>query len=270
MSETKAISPVDDLANTLTRMQDQFKAALPPHIPVERFVRIAVTAIRNEPKLVKCTRVSLLGAFMQCAQDGLIPDKREAAIVSYGDTAKYMPMVGGVCKKARNSGEIKTINAAVVYDKDEYSAWADENGEHFKHVKARGERGQPILTYAYACTKDGGFYFEEIVESDMQKIEAASKSGGTVWKGPFRDEMKRKSAIRRLAKYRLPSSSDLDGIIRRDDELYDLEAPEKKEAQPTSSRLSKILDATKKPEPMKDVVDAQVDAPAYPDEDLPI
>lgn len=262
MADTKALTPQDELCQTVSRLESQFKAALPPHITAERFVRIATTAIRNEPKLANCDRSSVLSAFMQCAQDGLLPDKQEAAIVTYGQAARYMPMIKGVCKKARNSGEIKTINAAVVYEKDEYSQWVDETGEHFKHVKARGERGEPILTYAYAVTKDGGFYMEEIDETQMKAIEASSKAGGTVWKGPFRDEMKRKSAIRRLAKYRLPSSTDLDGIIRSEDDLYEMDKPEPTPAAPTSSRLSKILDANKKPvktEQMQDVVDAHVD-----------
>ena len=273
MADTK-LAPIDEIRQTISKMEPQFQRALPKHISPERFARVVMTAIQNEPKLISANRQTLYSACMMAAQQGLLPDKREGAMVVYGDTVRWLPMIGGILKMARNSGEIKTINAAVVYEKDEYSQWVDETGEHFKHVKARGERGEPILTYAYAVTKDGGFYMEEIDETQMKAIEASSKAGGTVWKGPFRDEMKRKSAIRRLAKYRLPSSTDLDGIIRSEDDLYEMEKPEPTEAKQTSSRLEKILEANKKqaPAPMKDVVDAQVDTQTqdYADEELPI
>lgn len=245
MSETTAIktlTPENELLQTLTKMEPQFKMALPPHIPAERFLRITQTAIRNSPALIACERNSLFSAILRCAQDGLLPDGREAAIVPWGKTARFMPMIAGILKKTRNSGELKTINAIIVCENDEYKAWVDEKGEHFMHVKAKGPRGKAIMTYAYAITKDGGFYFEEITEEDMAKIENMSKASDSPWKGPFRDEMKRKSAIRRLAKYRLPSSSDLDELIRTEDDLYEMkEEKPKQESKTTSSRLGKII-----------------------------
>ena len=49
----------------------QFATALPKHINSERFVRIAITTIRQNPKLAKCSQESLLGALMVSAQLGL-------------------------------------------------------------------------------------------------------------------------------------------------------------------------------------------------------
>jgi recombination protein RecT len=203
-------------------MGPQFKMALPPHIPVERFVRVVQTAVANAPDLLECSRQSLYGAAMRSAQDGLIPDGHEAAIVKFGQQAQYMPMVKGILKKVRNSGELKTIAAHVVYERDEYEYFVDEEGEHFRHVKARGDRGRPILTYAYAHTKDGGFYFEELDEDDISAIRKVSRSSGGPWAGPFADEMRRKSAIRRLSK-RLPMSTDLEETLRADRDLFEPE-----------------------------------------------
>lgn len=224
MAQNQTLAPIDEVRGTLTRMAPQFKAALPAQIPVERFVRVVQTAIATNTDLLAVERTSLYAAAMKCAQDGLLPDGREAAIVKYGNTARYMPMVGGIAKKARNSGELKTLSADVVYDHDTYDHWSDEKGEHFEHRKARGNRGDVVLTYAYALTKDDGFYFEEIDEAQMAAIEKCSKANDGPWKGPFKDEMRKKSAIRRLAKYRLPSSSDspLDAVLRADDDMYDL------------------------------------------------
>lgn len=258
--QPKKLSPVEDLVNTLgsEKIVSEFGKVLPKHVPVERFIRIAQTAVRIKPDLAAANRQSFFSELMKAAQDGLVIDGREATINAYNNKkinakiAKYMPMVFGICKKARNSGEIKTIDAAVVYEKDTYSQWTDETGAHFKHERARGERGKPQLTYAYAMTRDGGFFFEEIDEEQMNAIEASNRGAGedSPWKGKFRDEMRRKSAIRRLAKYRLPSSTDIDQVIQRDDDLYDgtanggETAPVEENNKPT--RLGKMLGSEEK------------------------
>lgn len=240
MTETKALAQQDEVVQTIARMEPQFKMALPPQMMSPKFVRVAQTQIRQSPKLLDCDRLSLYAALHKCAADGLYPDGREAAIVPFGDTAQYMPMVGGICKKARNSGEIKTINAQVVFQADAYEHWIDETGEHFKHTPARGERGEPLLVYAFAQTNDGGVFFEEMDMAQIQAIEKMSRQSNGPWKGPFRTEMMRKSAIRRLMKYRVPSNTDLDEIVRRDDEMYEKEPkPPVSEGHP--SRLQNLM-----------------------------
>lgn len=248
-TKTVAIKPIDEVRSALTKMQSQFASVLPSHITAERFVRVAMTAIQMNPYLLNLNRQSLYSACMLAAQDGLLPDGREGAILPYRDAVKWSPMVGGICKKARNSGEILTLDAQVVYSKDEYDSWTDETGPHFKHRRARGDRGEPITTYAYAVTKDNACFFEEIDEEQMAEIEKASPAKNSPWKGSFRDEMKRKSAIRRLAKYRLPASTDLEEIIRRDDDMYELgpnDAPSEPQSKP--SRLGKIVESATDPQ----------------------
>lgn len=231
------ITPQDETCLTLTKMEPEFAKALPPQITSAKFVRVATTAIRNNPKLVDCNKASLYSAFHKCAATGLIPDGREAAIVPFGDTAQFMPMIAGITKLARNSGEIKTINAQIVYKNDSYEHWIDEKGEHFKHVPARGDRGEILLVYAMCQTKDEGVFFEELSLADLKAIESMSRQKNGPWNGPFKTEMMRKSAIRRLLKYRVPSSTDIDDVIRADDEIYAKEPEAPKPAETTSSRL---------------------------------
>lgn len=240
MYEPKKITPQDEVCLSLAKDEPTFKMSLPPQIPSQRFIRVAQTAIRQNPILATLDKQSLYAAFHKCAADGLLPDGREAAIVPFGDKATYMPMIQGICKKARNSGEIKTINAQIVYKNDSYEHWIDESGEHFKHVPTREEKGEAILAYAFCETKDGGIFFEELSMQDVASIEKMSKGG--MWKGPWRTEMMRKSAIRRLLKYRVPSSTDVDDIIRENDEPMD--PPVVKPAETTSSRLRDVVSTT--------------------------
>lgn len=213
---TKAIAPIDAVYNTLLAMGPQFEMALPQQVPTDKFIRALRTTLQLNPKLLDCDRTSLYAESMKAAQDGLVLDGREATLVPFKNVAKYMPMVLGLCKKARNSGEIETMDAFDVYDKDAYDSWVDEKGQHFTFRKAKTERGEYLLTAAYAITKGGGFFFEEVPKDQMDAIEASSRAEDGPWDGPFRGEMRRKSALRRLLKYRVPSSADLDGVMLRD------------------------------------------------------
>lgn len=246
------IAPVDEVKQALVKMEGQFQAVLPTHIAPQKFIRVAQTAVMLRPELATADRRILWGELMKCATDGLVPDGREATINVYHSKGvgvpKYIPMVAGICKKARNSGEISTIDAQVVYENDSYEAWTDEKGAHFKHVRARKDRGAPILTYAYAITKDGGFYFEEIDEIQMAAIERSSRAkDSSPWKGEFKDEMRRKSGLHRLGKYRLPNSADIEQVLHRDDDLYDLPKPGDEPPMAAGSsrptRLGKIVEA---------------------------
>jgi recombination protein RecT len=275
--DVRALSPLQDFDNQLDKMKSEFAKMLPSHVPVDRFIRVLRTQAQLRPDTASADRRILFGEIMKCAQDGLVPDGREAVINTYRSkdgppTPKYIPMVGGICKKARNSGEISTIDSQVVYENDNYESWTDEKGQHFKHAKARKERGEAILTYAYAITKDGGFYFEEVDEDQMKAIEASSRAKEGPWKGPFKDEMRRKSAIRRLAKYRLPSSADLEQVIERDNDLFDLD-PKKEDPKPaeaTSSRLSRLVEEKNTPAPSTAAVEAEVVEDEIADEHIPI
>ena len=244
---SQEITPLDEVKQNLTRMQGDFKMVLPPNISPEKFMRVVITAAQNNPDLLTANRPSFYNASIKCAQDGLIPDGQEAVLTVFKGQVVYMPMIRGILKKVRNSGELASVDAQVVYANDGYESWLDEKGQHFKHKKSLTDRGEPILTYAYALTKDGALYFEEVTEEQMGKIEGIAKTSN-VWKGAFRDEMKRKSALRRLSK-RLPMSTDLQGVIERDNELYELPQGPVAPAQPTSSRLDNIVEAQVVPIP---------------------
>lgn len=220
---SRELSPLEAMRGTLSRMSGEFRAALPPQIPVEKFIRTTLTAIQMQPDLLGTDRRSLLGACMKAAQDGLIPDGREAALVIYrtkeGPKTQYMPMVGGILKKIRNSGELASISANVVYERDlfDYELGDSEAIKHKPFLSA--DRGQPIAVYAIARTKDGAVYREVMSVSDVEKVRSASRASAA---GPWVqwwDEMARKTVIRRIAK-RLPSSADVDAVLESDNETF--------------------------------------------------
>jgi len=217
------IKPMDELKMSIKRMEGQFAAALPKHIPVERFVRVAQTAIAANPKLLNADRNSLYSACMACAQQGLLPDAKESALVMFGDQVVFMPMIAGILKKIRNSGELATIFSEIIYKNDYFKYWNDSDGQHMEHTPLIfGERGNRIGAYALAKTKDGAIYIEVMTMDQINAVKNVSRSKDGIWSGPFQDEMIKKTLMRRLSK-RLPSSTDLDGLFEADNKLYDLD-----------------------------------------------
>lgn len=225
-------APLIAFKQQLDGRMEQLKHALPAHMPPERFGRVLLTAVQNNPDLLNADRQALWNACMKAAQDGLLPDGREGAIViyktktesgGYERRAQWMPMVYGLLKKIRNSGQLAMITARVVYAGDTYRYWLDEDGEHIIYEPSETQDRQIVrLVFAAARTKDGELLVEPLTPIDIEKIRNVSRAKD---KGPWVDwwdEMAKKSAIRRLAK-RLPMSSDLDDLIQRDNDFYDLE-----------------------------------------------
>ena len=201
----------------LEQMATQFRDALPSHITPEKFQRVVLTVVNMSPDLAKADKTSLLSACMKCAADGLVPDGRDAALVVFGGKVQYMPMYAGLMRRARNSGEISSISAHVVYEKDHFTYCLGDD-ESIEHKPALGaERGKMVAVYAIARFKDGSIQREVLTAADVEKVRKSSRSsnGGPWTQWP--DQMWRKTAIRRLSKY-LPLDADMDKLLRRDDE----------------------------------------------------
>lgn len=204
----------------LAKQLGQFAAVLPKHIPAERFGRVVLTAIQNNPELLDVDRRSLFNAAMRAAQDGLLPDGRLGAIVIYKGKggiklAQWLPMIAGLRQKVRNSGEIVDWNAHVVHEQD---AWDYEEGDNPRilHKPTRGERGPIVAAYSIARFRTGEVSREWMWIEELNKVRAVSKAE----RGPWQDwpeEMYRKTVAKRHAKV-LPMSTDLDDLLRRPDE----------------------------------------------------
>lgn len=240
--QDRTANPVAVIRQNLQIMEPEFKAALPPHIPPERFTRVAMTAIQNTPELAQADRRSLFGAFVKLAQDGLLPDGREAAVVMFGNKAQAMPMIGGILKRVRQSGEVARVSAHVVYANDEFVVryGFDEDVEHIPPALDK-PRGEPIGAYATAVLKDGSKLLEVMSLEEIEKVRAVSRAAKN---GPWVawwSEMARKTVMRRLSK-RLPMSTDLEEqIFSRDDTLrVDATALREMEHEPAPGPVSRL------------------------------
>lgn len=219
----------------IQNMQAELQRMLPPSIPADKFVRTVQTAITLNPDIAQCDKQSVLAACMKAASDGLILDGREAVLnvfnvkvtrggkETWEKRAQYMPMVTGVIKRVRNSGEVARLNAFIVHANDEFEVTYGLDMD-LKHKPNFKEPGEPIGAYAICRFKDGLDDFEFMSKAQIEGIRSRSKSKD---KGPWVSdwsEMARKTVIRRLAK-RLPMDSDLRNVVQRIDEDYELDQP---------------------------------------------
>lgn len=186
---------------------------LPEHINIEQFERAANNALMRNMEIAECDPVSVYDSVMRCAQDGLIPDGKEAAIVVYGGKqgkkAQYQPMIDGVLKRIRQSGLVSNIAAKAVYENDEFDYWFDEDGEHVKFKPVFKDRGQFMLVFAFAKLKDGEMIVEVMTKDEIDKVKSASRSGNSQYSpwAQWYERMAVKSGLHRLAR-RLPTSSE--------------------------------------------------------------
>jgi recombination protein RecT len=210
-----ALTPVQVQMNTIKglieRSKDAIASRLPKHLTPDRIMKVALTAINKTPKLLECSRESLLMSIMQAAELGLEPGGAlgEGYLVPYGNQCQFIPGYRGLISLARRSGQIISIEAHVVATKDTFECGLGLD-PFLKHTPAweEADPGPLRFVYAVAKLKDGGVQFEVMSRAQIEAIRAKSKAGRSgPWVDHF-DEMARKTVIRRLFKY-LPVSVEL-------------------------------------------------------------
>lgn len=189
-------------------MQGEIAKALPKVITPERFTRIALSALSNNPKLEECTKMSFLGALMNSAQLGLevnSPLGQAYLIPYYNGKTKRLEcqfQIGykGLLDLAYRSGEMATIQAHIVYENDtfEYELGLDPV---LKHKPAPSNRGN--MTYAYAMfhLKNGGKSFVVMSKDDI--IKFGKRYSKTYDAGPWQtdfEQMAKKTCLKQLLK----------------------------------------------------------------------
>jgi recombination protein RecT len=122
-TQQKAIS----LRDELFKHQKQFESAMPKWMAPERLIRVVFTTAMKNPKILDCSRESILGAIMQCAQLGLEPILGRAYLIPYSNNknisgkwvkvmeCQFQPGYQGLIDLARRTGTISDVMGYNVY-----------------------------------------------------------------------------------------------------------------------------------------------------------
>lgn len=231
----------DMFSTLLAKHSKQLAAALPRHIPAERFARIVLTTLRRNPRLMECSAQSVFGAIMQSAQDGLELDGTHAALVPYRNhgrmEAQYQPMFRGMLALARRSGDVSAFRARAVYEGDVFD-YEEGLAPRLRHVPMGCEDPEKISHfYAIADLRGGGQQFEVMSRSQVNAIRDNSPGyrydpNNSPWATHY-PEMGCKTVAKKALKW-CPTSSEVQRVITRDDDAdrgessvdYDLPALE--------------------------------------------
>ena len=205
----------------------QFATALPKHVNSERFVRIAITTIRQNPKLAKCSQESLLGALMVSAQLGLEPGTLgQCYLIPFENkkagTVECQFQIGykGLIELLRRSGQLSDIYSYTVYENDDFNI---EYGlsRTLTHKPNFDERGEIKGFYAVAILKDGAKAFEYMTKDEVVKHEEKYRKGSyknDVWNKNF-EEMAQKTVVKKLLKW-LPVSVEFLEMAAKDEKSF--------------------------------------------------
>ncbi len=230
-----------ELRHAMASMGPQFKLALPSHISPERFTRIVFTAVQRNPKLLDATQDSVLASVMRAAEQGLMPDGRQGALVPYfnGKTrtldAQWIPMWQGLLDLARQSGAVDDAYVASVRENDDFEY---ELGLERKlsHKPALTNRGEILFVYAVILLSNGAKTFGPgpMTVEEVNAIRARSKTKDS---GPWVSDweaMAWKTVLKRALKY-VPQSAELQQALEQDNiaEFGQWKEPEAK-VEPTT------------------------------------
>jgi len=218
---TKLMKPeqkLDNIRDLISRNKHAIEQSLPSHLTPERLMRVAFNNIQITPGLLECTPASLIGAILQCATLGLEPDgvSGQAYLVPFGGKVTLIIGYKGLMSLARRSGEISTIEAREVKEKDQFLFKHGTEGYLHHHPSLDANPGKNIAFYCLVKYKDGSYQFEVLSIADVERIRQRSKARESgPWKTDY-DEMGKKTAVRATCKY-LPFSVNLQTAIGLDE-----------------------------------------------------
>lgn len=196
--------------NALTAKKGAIQGRLPTHLSADRLIKIALTAVAKNPKILDCDRESIMLSVMQAAELGLEPGGAlgEGYLVPYGRTCQFIPGYRGFISLARRSGQIVSIEAHAVYEKDEFVVEFGLDPKLVHRPTLAAERGEVVAFYAVARLVGGGVQHDYMTRADVDAIRKRSRAASS---GPWvtdYNEMGKKTVIRRLFKA-LPVSVEL-------------------------------------------------------------
>ncbi len=202
----------------------EIEKALPPHMGADRLLRVAVTTIKSDAKLLQCSAQSLVGSMMVAAGLGLElgPAMGHAYLVPFKGQAQLIVGYKGLLELARRSGQIRELFAEVVREADEFDV-AKGTGGHLVHrFDPWADRGSAVGYYMYAEFVNGGHHFEtmSVAEVEEHRDRFGSPSDKSPWIDNF-DAMAKKTMIRRAAPY-LPLSVEAAEAVAADERTHTL------------------------------------------------
>lgn len=149
---------------------------------------------------------SIQRCIVQAAELDLQPGSGlgQAFFIRYGYDLTFQIGVWGYVALMRRGSDVVEVWSDVIYEKDEFRIIRGARRD-LHHVidplMSRDARGRVLGAYACVKYRDGSVEWEFVNEEDLVLARATSKAPGSPAHAKWPDEMRKRTALKRLAKY---------------------------------------------------------------------
>jgi recombination protein RecT len=238
LKEEKPEDPAKTLKQQIAKMATQFENALPNRIGAERMMRIVMTAIHNNHKLVQCEPNSFFGAVLQSLQLGLevntplghaylIPrwEKNAWGKGKAGYKCNFQMGYQGLLELCYRYGKYRQITSEVVFQGDDFDF--ELGTRQFLRHNPKSKSEIPTFVWALYELDTGGQRFvvwtwEKIMDHAMRFSESYDEekeewTSFSAWSSNVESQwsMGQKTVLADLLKY-APKSVELTQAIYAD------------------------------------------------------
>lgn len=218
---------VDNVANRVKEFQARGELIFPENYIPENALKSAYLMLQEtldrdkKPVLQSCSKPSIANSLLSMVVQGLNPDKKQCYFIAYGKTLQLQRSYFGAMQVAKSvDPSIKDIYGKAVYEDDEFE-YEIKHGKEIvtKHTQKLGNVDKDKIVGAYGTIlyKDGTelstvMTFEQIKQawgqSSMKPVDDKGNVKPFSTHGKFTADMAEKTAINKVCKYVINSSSD--------------------------------------------------------------
>lgn len=232
-SENKNLPAIaDPFSSFVEKHKQDFEMVIPSHIKPDRILRLAISAYRRVPDLMKCTLESVIGGVMESAALGLEVNTpmKQANLIPFRNNktkkleAELIIQYRGYIDLMYNHSKVLSVFGNVVFTKDHFVCryGTHETLEHEESEEV--DRGSIKGFYAYAKLRDEAYRFVYLTKAKVDNIRdtysASYKSNkeASPWHTNY-IEMGVKSAVRSLEKF-VPKSAEISRAVESDSKVF--------------------------------------------------
>lgn len=225
--------PSEIFANFMKRHESDFKMVIPTHLKPERVIRLAVSACKRNPELMKCELSTVIGGLLEASSLGLEVNSplQQSFLIPFNNNktkkkeATLVIGYQGLIDLFYNHDKVLSVFASAVYENDKFD-YQYGTDEYLIHVpNDTGEKGKIIGFYAYVKMKDGAYRFIYMSVAEVNKIrDEHSKSyqmsaDDSPWTTHY-ESMGCKTVVRAIQKF-IPKASEVQRAVSSDFKVID-------------------------------------------------
>ena len=168
----------------------------------------------KRPVLESCSQVSIANSLLKMITFGLSPSKGQVYFIPFNGTLSIMKSYMGNMAIAKRVGNVKTVNAQVIYKDDifEYGVNIDNGSMEVKKHEtsfASIDSSEIIGAYAVVVFNDGSRKVDVMTAKQIQtSFEQSYTKGNSPAHLKFKQQMFQKTVINRVLKTIIGSSDD--------------------------------------------------------------